>query len=141
MRLHEPGWSWSGSLAVQEPGEVLVKVRHRSRGETRLLRLDVTAARAGAGAGARGGACMTVSLLEATSFTPYRLENCSSETLRIQQQGCIEQEDVLRAYSAMPYSWDEPSQPHQVGSGAGVARAWRAGGGVGAIRGLLSTRV
>ena len=30
------------------------------------------------------------------------------------QQGCGEQEDILRPYSCLDYAWDEPSLPHQL---------------------------
>ena len=30
------------------------------------------------------------------------------------QQGCEEQEDILRPYSCLDYAWDEPSLPHQL---------------------------
>lgn len=106
MRRHAPGWSWSGGAALDTPGEALLKVRQRSAGETVLLRLDISA-------GAGGSALATLSVHEA-AFAPYRLDNCSAETLHVQQVGCIEQEDLLRPYSSLPYAWEEPSMPHKV---------------------------
>jgi hypothetical protein len=47
FRVAEPGWSWSGAAAVEAPGEFLVKLRHRNRGETLLLQLDVASASSG----------------------------------------------------------------------------------------------
>jgi hypothetical protein len=107
FRVAEPGWSWSGAAAVDAPGEALVKIRHRNRGETLLLQLDVAAASSGIVAtlsGRQGG------------FAPYRLDNCSCETIHVQQAGCVEQEDVLQPYSSLPFAWDEPSLPHRVSS-------------------------
>lgn len=81
------------------------RIRHRSRGETLLLQLDVAASSSGIVAtlsGRQGG------------FAPYRIDNCSAEVLHVQQAGCAEQEDVLRPYSSLPYAWDEPSMPHKV---------------------------
>lgn len=81
------------------------RIRHRSRGETLLLQLDVAASSSGIVAtlsGRQGG------------FAPYRIDNCSAETLHVQQAGCAEQEDVLKPYSSLPYAWDEPSLPHKV---------------------------
>lgn len=106
LRAAEPGWSWSGGVALDSPGDALVKMRHRNKGETMLLRLDVTA-------GATGSVMAAVSA-HGSAFAPYRIDNCSSETLHVQQIGCLDQEDVLRPYSCLPYAWDEPSQPHQV---------------------------
>ncbi|WIA40787.1 hypothetical protein OEZ86_004465 [Tetradesmus obliquus] len=107
FRVAEPGWSWSGAAAVEAPGEFLVKIRHRNRGETLLLQLDVAAASSGSSivatlSGRQGG------------FAPYRLDNCSCETIHVQQAGCVEQEDVLQPYSSLPFAWDEPSAPHRV---------------------------
>lgn len=30
------------------------------------------------------------------------------------QQGCQEQEDILRPYCHLDYAWDEPSLPHKI---------------------------
>lgn len=107
FRAAEPGWSWSGAAAVEAPGEFLVKIRHRNRGETLLLQLDVAAASSGSS---------MVATLSARQggFAPYRIENCSCETIHVQQVGCVEQEDVLQPYSSLPFAWDEPSLPHRV---------------------------
>lgn len=107
FRQGEPGWSWSGAAAVESPGEFLVKIRHRNRGETLLLQLDVAAASSGSSMVA------TLSAPEG-GFAPYRIENCSSEVIHVQQVGCVEQEDVLQPYSSLPFAWDEPSLPHRV---------------------------
>ena len=52
--------------------------------------------------------------LHGTNFVPYRIDNCSSQLLHIQQEGCLDQEEVLRPYSSLPYVWDEPSRPHRL---------------------------
>jgi len=88
------------------------RIRHRSRGETLLLQLDVAASSSGIVAtlsGRQGG------------FAPYRIDNCSAEKLHVQQAGCAEQEDVLQPYSSLPYAWDEPSMPHKV---SGQCTTW-----------------
>jgi hypothetical protein len=43
-----------------------------------------------------------------------RIDNCSAETLHVQQVGCLDEEDVLAPYSCLPYTWDEPSAPNKV---------------------------
>jgi len=43
-----------------------------------------------------------------------RIDNCSGETLHVQQVGCLDDEDVLPPYSCLPYTWDEPSLPNKV---------------------------
>ena len=30
LRLHEAGWQWSGGFALDTPGDLFVKIRHRS---------------------------------------------------------------------------------------------------------------
>ena len=49
-----------------------------------------------------------------TGFAPYRIENCSLETLHARQQRVREQQDVLRPYCSLNYAWDEPAQPHKL---------------------------
>ena len=86
------------------PRTFVCRIRHRSRGETLLLQLDVASS---------SGIVATLSGRQG-GFAPYRIDNCSAETLHVQQAGCPEQEDVLKAYSSLPYAWDEPSLPHKV---------------------------
>jgi hypothetical protein len=68
LRAAEAGWSWSGAAALDAPGESILKMRHRSRGETLLVRLEVTAARAAAG----GALAVLRAVEEGGSFAPYR---------------------------------------------------------------------
>jgi hypothetical protein len=58
---------------------------------------------------------MTVSFYpNASDFSPYRFENCSLEMMSIRQKGVMDQQDVLRPYCCLNYTWDEPSLPHAV---------------------------
>ncbi len=115
MRLQEAGWSWSGALALDSPGDSLVKLRHRNRGETLLLRLNISSG--------PSGSIMEALAQHGDAFAPYRIDNVSGETLHVQQEGCIEQEDMLRPYSCLPYAWEEPSRPHKVRAWAAVSHA------------------
>jgi hypothetical protein len=47
-------------------------------------------------------------------FAPYRIENCTLETLHARQLRVRDQQDVLRPYCALNYAWDEPAQPHKL---------------------------
>ena len=76
----------------------------RDRGETLLVRVDVSAH--------EGGVLAVTVSDQAAGFAPYRLDNCSGETLHVAQTGCAEREDVLRAYSCLDWAWDEPALPH-----------------------------
>ncbi len=57
--------------------------RHRDRGVTMLMRIDV-------GASDSGVLRLTLSH-HASGFAPYRIENCSLETLHARQDRCLEQ--------------------------------------------------
>lgn len=106
IRLLEPGCSWSGATALDQPGESLLKLRQKHQGTTRLLQLLVRAV--------PGGGVVAVVSGASTAFAPYRIDNCSSVVLHVQQARCLDQEDVLQPYSSLQYTWDEPSLPHQV---------------------------
>ncbi|KAL6783764.1 hypothetical protein ACKKBF_B05705 [Auxenochlorella protothecoides x Auxenochlorella symbiontica] len=106
VRLQEAGWLWSGGFGLDSPGDTFIKVRHRDRGETMLLRVGVAAA-------AAGTLAVTLSHQPA-GFAPYRLENCSLLTLHARQRRVREQQDVLRPYCSLGYAWDEPARPHQL---------------------------
>jgi hypothetical protein len=104
VRVQEAGWLWSGGFSPDVPGDLFVKIRHRDRGVTMLVRVDVAATGAGT-------LLVTLSHHPA-GFAPYRLENCTLETLHCRQQRVREQQDVLRPYCSLDYAWDEPAQPH-----------------------------
>lgn len=104
VRVQEAGWIWSGGFQLDVPGDIFVKSRHRDRGITMMLRVDVAISTS-------GSAQITLSHNPA-GFAPYRIENCSIETLHARQKSVREQQDVLRPYCALNYAWDEPTQPH-----------------------------
>lgn len=104
VRVQEAGWMWSGGFLLDVPGDLFVKIRHRDRGITMLVRVDVAITDAG---------IIHVTLSHNPSgFAPYRIENCSLETLNARQRGVSEQQDVLRPYCSLNYAWDEPTLPH-----------------------------
>ncbi|KAL0051145.1 hypothetical protein WJX82_002690 [Trebouxia sp. C0006] len=106
LRLHEAGWLWSGGFALDTPGDLFVKIRHREQEVTRLVRVDVSTS-------ANGVLAVALSEQE-KGFAPYRLDNCTGLKLHLRQKGCIEQDDLLRPYSSLDYAWDEPALPHQL---------------------------
>ena len=106
VRVQEAGWMWSGGFQLDAPGDIFVKIRHRDRGITKLVRVGV--------ASAASGVCYITLSHNPTGFAPYRVENCSLETLHARQKSVREQQDVLRPYCALYYAWDEPTEPHQL---------------------------
>ncbi|GAX77877.1 hypothetical protein CEUSTIGMA_g5319.t1 [Chlamydomonas eustigma] len=105
VRVSQPGWSWSGCIDLGgsvKPGEFLIKVRQRNQQETLLLRVDVHTSRSG---------LVLVKLShQASAFSPFRIDNCTTQRLHIRQVGVIGvDEDVIRPFSSLPYTWDEPS--------------------------------
>jgi hypothetical protein len=106
VRVQEAGWLWSGGFSLDREGDFFVKIRHRDRGETMLVRVDVATAAIGV---------MHVTLSHnSEGFAPYRVENCTIETLHCRQYGVREQQDVLRPYCQLLYAWDEPTLPHML---------------------------
>eukprot|EP00884_Botryococcus_braunii_P001070 jgi/Botrbrau1/10964/Bobra.0383s0018.1 len=106
MRTQGPGWMWSGGVALESPGDLFVKIRHRDKGETLLLQVDIKTS--------SDGVLLICVSHQAVGFSPYRIDNCTSETLHLRQEGCSELEDVLRPYSSLNYAWDEPSLAHRL---------------------------
>jgi hypothetical protein len=104
VRVQEAGWLWSGGFLLDTPGDLFVKIRHRDRGETMLVRVGVATTDAGV-------VRVTLSHNPA-GFAPYRVENCSLETLHARQAAVREQQDVLRPYCSLNYAWDEPTAAH-----------------------------
>ncbi|KAG7670791.1 hypothetical protein KSW81_004224 [Nannochloris sp. 'desiccata'] len=104
VRVQEAGWIWSGGFQLDVPGDIFVKSRHRDRGITMLLRVDVAIS--------TSGSAQIILSHNPAGFAPYRVENCSIETLHARQKSVREQQDVLRPYCALNYAWDEPTQPH-----------------------------
>eukprot|EP00890_Picochlorum_soloecismus_P002884 jgi/Picsp_1/3597/NSC_06434-R1_vacuolar protein sorting-associated len=107
IRIFEAGWIWSGGFNLERSGDIFVKIRHRDRSITTIIRVEMALS--------ESNGTMTVSLYpSASDFSPYRLENCSLEMMSIRQKGVMEQQDVLRPYCCLNYTWDEPSLPHAV---------------------------
>lgn len=106
LRIKEAGWLWSGGISLESPGDMFVKVRHRHREETMLLQVDVNMS--------QSGVLVAGLSHQLDGFAPYRLDNCTNEKLHVRQDGCREQEDILRPYSSVPYAWDEPAGAHKV---------------------------
>lgn len=107
VRVHGSGWLWSGGFDPDVPGDAFVKLRHRDRGETLLLRVDVAGS-------ARGTLHVTLSHT-AAGFAPYRLENHTLHAMIARQTRAIEAPgDVIRPYCCLQYAWDEPALPHQL---------------------------
>lgn len=105
VRVQEAGWLWSGGFSLDVPGDIFVKIRHRDRGITMLVRVDITV---------ENGVTHVVVSHNPSGFAPYRVENCSLETLHARQKGVREQQDVLRPYCSLNYAWDEPTLPHSL---------------------------
>ena len=106
VRVQGAGWSWSGGAALDVLGDAFVKIRHRDRGVTMLMGLDVSTSSSGV---------LKVTLShQPAGFAPYRIENCSLETLHARQNGVTEQQDILRPFCALNYAWDEPTMAHNL---------------------------
>lgn len=107
VRILEAGWLWSGGFSLEHAGDIFLKLRHRDRGITRIVRADVSHS-------LKDGTRRIIFRSNPDDFTPYRIENCSLETLIIRQKGVMDQQDVLRPYCSLDYTWDEPSLSHFV---------------------------
>ncbi|KAK3265643.1 hypothetical protein CYMTET_25689, partial [Cymbomonas tetramitiformis] len=108
VRYDEGGWDWSGGFSVETPGESLVKMRHRGRNETQVVRVEVSHP-------PDGSAALEVAFFcQDDGFVPFRIDNCTPETLRFRQVGCRDGEDTLAPYHSAKYAWDEPQLPHRL---------------------------
>ncbi len=107
VRIQEPGWMWSGGFSLDNAGDMFLKLRHRDRGVTDIVRAEISHS-------SEDGTKRIVLRSNPLAFTPYRLDNCSLETLTVRQKGVLDQQDVLRPYCSLNYTWDEPSMAHQI---------------------------
>ena len=107
VRIHEPGWMWSGGFSLDNAGDMFLKLRHRDRGVTHIVRAEISHS-------SEDGTKRIVLRSNPGAFTPYRLDNCSLETLTVRQRGVADQQDVLRPYCSLNYTWDEPSMAHLI---------------------------
>ena len=105
VRLQEAGWMWSGGFSLERSADLFVKIRHRDRGITMLMRVDVSS-------NPREEVLHVTLSHNPEGFAPYRIDNCSLEILHCRQVGVREQQDVLRPYCSLMYAWDEPTRPH-----------------------------
>lgn len=107
VRIHEAGWMWSGGFSLDNAGDIFVKLRHRDRGVTQIVRVEISHS-------SEDGTKKIILRSNPEAFTPYRLDNCSLETLTIRQKGVVDQQDILRPYCSLDYTWDEPSMAHLI---------------------------
>lgn len=107
VRIQQAGWMWSGGFSLDHAGDIFLKLRHRDRGITRIVRADISHT-------SDHETKQIIIRSNPNGFAPYRLENCSLETLTIRQKGVPDQQDVLKPYCSLDYTWDEPSLSHQI---------------------------
>lgn len=107
IRIQQAGWMWSGGFSLDHAGDLFLKLRHRDRGITKIVRADICHS-------AEHGTEKIILRSNPEEFTPYRLENCSLETLTIRQKGVLDQQDILKPYCCINYTWDEPSLSHNI---------------------------
>ena len=90
LRYAEGGWDWSGALPLDTPGETLLRLRHRGRGASHVLRIDVRESRGAPGtwtaAVVASSAASSAGTAAGASFMPFRLENFTGLTLRFRQR-------------------------------------------------------
>jgi hypothetical protein len=90
LRYAEGGWDWSGALPLDTPGETLLRLRHRGRGASHVLRIDVRESRGAPGtwtaAVVASSAASSAGTAAGASFMPFRLENFTGVTLRFRQR-------------------------------------------------------
>lgn len=99
-RIAEFGWTWSGAVPLVESGEYVVRVRHESTRENKLVRITLKL----------DSSCICATFREeSTTAPPYRIENYSLETLRIHQYR-VRRSEILLPHHSLDYAWDEPTE-------------------------------
>ena len=106
FRPEEVGWDWSGSFSPSTPGRTLLKLRNRRGGPSGLVEAHIEE---------RIMDTFRVTLEEYRNvFAPYRVDNCTRSLIGYHQKNCDTEEEFLRPYGSMVYTWDEPTLPHQL---------------------------
>lgn len=99
-RIAEFGWTWSGAVPLVESGEYVVRIRHESTRENKLVRITLKL----------DASCICATFREeSTTAPPYRIENYSLETLRIHQYR-VRRSEILLPHHSLDYAWDEPTE-------------------------------
>ncbi|GAV67143.1 LOW QUALITY PROTEIN: DUF1162 domain-containing protein/Chorein_N domain-containing protein [Cephalotus follicularis] len=119
VRFNEPGCQWSGSFLPDQLGDTQVKVRNYVSGGLNMIRVEVRNADVsirneeffGSFQGNSGTNLILLSD-DDTGYMAYRIDNFSTERLRIYQQSCETFGTIVLPYTFCPYAWDEPSYPH-----------------------------
>ncbi|GBG88351.1 hypothetical protein CBR_g47049 [Chara braunii] len=123
LRFDEHGWDWSGGFALDQLGEIQLKMRQHSSREISMIRISIYTpqpSEKGTTYDSKGsavggvGTCLIVVSEDKTAFMPFRIDNFSAEMLRFHQQKCETVDDVLRPYNSCLYAWDEPCRPHRL---------------------------
>ena len=106
FRPKEVGWDWSGSFSPRTPGRTLLKLRNRRGGPSGLVEAHIEE---------RIMDTFRVTLQEYRNvFAPYRVDNCTRSLIGYYQKNCDTEEEFLRPYGSIVYTWDEPTLPHQL---------------------------
>lgn len=105
FRFAENGWAWSGTVALDTPGDTLVKMSNRNGVGMQVVRVTVREHR---------GALVATVRAPAEAPLPYRLENNTSCRVRVYQEGSASSAEVIMPHSVLPYAWDEPLNPRKL---------------------------
>lgn len=93
---------WSGGLKIDDIGKYALNIRNNMNEIVYLARVEVKVERA---------TSFVIFNNEDPDFPPYRIENCTSQTISIYQKEVRNKMQKLRAFEAQPYAWEEPSKP------------------------------
>ncbi|CAI9097127.1 OLC1v1033463C2 [Oldenlandia corymbosa var. corymbosa] len=121
IRFDEPGWQWSGCFSPEHLGDTQLKMWNYITSTVNMMRVEVQSADVSIEdetvvGNSHGNSGTNLILLsdDDTGFMPYRIDNFSTERLRIYQQRCETFETMVHPYTSHPYAWDEPCFPHRL---------------------------
>ncbi|RYH32534.1 hypothetical protein EON65_00390 [archaeon] len=100
LRLARYGWSWSGKFSAETEGEFYLRLRNDYDHTVFFVLIYVV----------RNGPKITIIFKGGDKTSPYRFENHTVETFRIQQKDQSQLSNLL-PYHACSYAWDEPLAP------------------------------
>jgi hypothetical protein len=94
---------WSGSFSIDATGDFSLNLRNSLNEIVHLALIQVRIEK---------GCSFVVIKEESSEYPPYRIDNLTSEKIRVYQKGQKRTMMVLKPHDSQPYAWEEPGGEH-----------------------------
>lgn len=94
---------WGGSFSIHSTGDYSLNLRNSLNEIVHLALIQVRIER---------GCSFVIIKEESSEYPPYRIDNMTSERVRVYQKGHKRTMMVLKPHGCQPYAWEEPGGEH-----------------------------